>query len=111
MYSIESVDIEIIRAWQGHFKERKWLFAASRSFEVQTISINHFGKSDLTQQGRWVLNAADASVLAIPGGYLNGIRALEESSRLLVFSDFDLQASKADDIRFSIDDIPWLERG
>jgi hypothetical protein len=29
----------------------------------------------------------------------------------LVFSDFDLEASKADDIRFSLEEIPWMERG
>jgi hypothetical protein len=29
----------------------------------------------------------------------------------LIFSDFDLEASKADDIRLSLDQIPWIEHG
>jgi len=58
-----------------------------------------------------MLSAAEAAVLAIPAGYLHGFKALEASSRLLVFSDFDLEASKVDDIRISLDDIPWIERG
>lgn len=111
MYAIEPASTNIIRAWQGHFKERKWFYAASGSFEVQTIPVNLSGKPDVAQRGQWVLSAADSAVLAIPGGYLNGFRALEASSRLLVFSDFDLVASKADDIRFSLEEIPWIERG
>ena len=107
MYAIEPANTNIIRAWQGHFKERKWFYAASGSFEVQTIRIDSSGKPDRDQRRKWMLNAADSPVLAIPGGFLNGFRALEESSRLLVFSDLDLAASKADDIRFSLDEIPW----
>jgi dTDP-4-dehydrorhamnose 3,5-epimerase len=109
MYAIEPANTNIIRAWQGHFKERKWFYAASGSFEVQTIPINSSGKPDTDQRRKWMLNAADSPVLAIPGGFLNGFRALEESSRLMVFSDLDLEASKADDIRFSLDEIPWTE--
>ena len=110
MYAIEPINDQIIRAWQGHLQERKWFWAASGSFEMQTIPIDQFGNPDLTQRSLWELKSTEAAVLAIPGGYLNGFRALEESSRLLVFSDFDLQSSKDDDIRFSLDDIPWIER-
>jgi dTDP-4-dehydrorhamnose 3,5-epimerase len=109
MYTIEPANTNIIRAWQGHFKERKWFYAASGSFEVQTIPIDSSGKPDSAQRQKWILSAVDSAVLAIPGGYLNGFRALEESSRLLVFSDFDLEVSKADDIRFSLEEIQWTE--
>lgn len=109
VYAIEPANTNIIRAWQGHFKERKWFYAASGSFEAQTIPIDLSGKPDIYQRCTWMLNAADSPVLAIPGGFLNGFRALEESSRLMVFSDLDLEASKADDIRFSLDEIPWTE--
>lgn len=109
MYAIEPANTNIIRAWQGHFKERKWFYAASGSFEVQTIPIDPSGKLDTDQRYKWMLNAADSPVLAIPGGYLNGFKSLEASSRLLVFSDFDLEVSKADDIRFSLEEIPWTD--
>ena len=111
MYAIEPASTDINRAWQGHFKERKWFYAVSGSFEVQTIPIDLSGKPDSGQRRKWILVAAESAVLAISGGYLNGFRALEASSRLLVFSDFDLEASKADDIRFSLEEIPWIERG
>jgi dTDP-4-dehydrorhamnose 3,5-epimerase len=109
VYTIEPANTNILRAWQGHFKERKWFYAASGSFEVQTIPIDPSGKPDTDQRYKWMLNAADSPVLAIPGGFLNGFRALEESSRLMVFSDLDLEASKADDIRFSLEEIPWTD--
>jgi hypothetical protein len=109
VYAIEPANTKIIRAWQGHFKECKWFYAASDSFKVQTILIDSSGKPDSDQRRKWMLNAADSPILAIPGGFLNGFSALEESSRLLVFSDLDLEASKADDIRFSLDKIPWTE--
>jgi hypothetical protein len=111
MYAIEPANTSIIRAWQGHFKERKWFYAASGSFEVQTIPINKSGNPDLFHRSQWFLKTTETAILAIPGGNLNGFRALEESSSLLVFSDFDLEASQADDVRFSIDDISWIEHG
>ena len=109
MYAIETANTSIIRAWQGHFKECKWFYVTNGGFEVQTMPINASGKPNTVLKRSWILNAADSAVLSIPGGYLNGFRALEESSRLLVFSDFDLEASKADDIRFSLEEIPWTD--
>ncbi|MFM7033280.1 MAG: hypothetical protein ACKOX4_12300, partial [Bacteroidota bacterium] len=91
------------------FKECKWFYAARGSFEVQTIPIDSSDKLDRAKRQKWILSAAESAVLSIPGGYLNGFRALEESSRFLVFSDFDLAASKADDIRFSLEEIPWTD--
>lgn len=111
MYAIEPADSQIIRAWQGHHKERKWFFPACGQFEVQTIPLGENAQPQLSDRIHWVLNAAQPAILAIPGGYLNGFKALEANSRLLVFSDFDLDASKADDIRFTLEEIPWIERG
>ncbi|MDP2188227.1 MAG: hypothetical protein Q8J69_06055 [Sphingobacteriaceae bacterium] len=111
MYAIEPVDTKIIRAWQGHYKERKWFFPAAGSFEVQIIPLVDNDKPDVPGRTTWLLNASQPAVLAIPGGYLNGFKAVEGNARLWVFSDFDLEASKADDIRFSLEEIPWIEHG
>lgn len=111
MYAIEPADTQVIRAWQGHHKERKWFFPAAGSFEVQTIPLGDNAIPNMQARTTRVLNANEPAVLVIPGGYLNGFKALEEKSRLLIFSDFDLEASKADDIRFTLEEIPWIERG
>ena len=95
MYAIEPVDTQVIRAWQGHRKERKWFFPAAGSFDAQTIPLGKNTLPQLNARLNWILTTSQPAVLAIPGGYLNGFRALEDDSRLLVFSDFDLEASKA----------------
>jgi hypothetical protein len=111
MYAIEPADSCIIRAWQGHHKERKWFFPACGSFEVQTIPMGRKSEPLLSDRTHWVLNAVKPAVLAIPGCHLNGFRALEANSRLLVFSDCDLEVSKADEMRFSLQEIPWIVHG
>jgi hypothetical protein len=111
MYAIEPASTSIIRAWQGHIKERKCFWVAAGSFEVQTILLGADHIPQLNARINWELSASQPAVLTIPGGHLNGFKSLEANSRLLVFSDFDLEASKADDIRFSLEEIPWMERG
>ena len=58
---------------------------------------------------KMILKSTEPDILAIPKGYATGIRAMEESSRLQVFSDFSLDASKEDDHRFPLDmwDAEW----
>ena len=46
------------------------------------------------------LNAKKPQVLYIPGGYANGFKAISENSKLMVFSNLDLETSKRDDFRF-----------
>jgi len=53
------------------------------------------------------LNAAKPGVLHIPGGYASGFRALVPNSRMIVYSDMNLEDSKLDDLRF--DKSFWFE--
>ena len=39
----------------------------------------------------------------IPAGYANGIKSLEEGSKLIVFSSNNLEDAKEDDYRFPAD--------
>lgn len=100
MYKIECCP-GVIRAWQGHRIETKWFFVARGSFLVKTMNIKHKARKE------YQLNSAVPRVLCIPGGHYNGFVALEAVSMLLVYSDVNLVASKADDLRESIDTIPW----
>ena len=100
MYSIEP-NIDVIRAWQGHKKETKWFYVAKGRFLVKTIGIETNIKSEFE------LSAAESMVLEIQGGHYNGFEALEEGSVLMVYSDFTLEASKADDLREGLDGIEW----
>lgn len=102
MYCIKP-ELNIIRAWQGHKIESKWFFVAKGRFLVKTVAIDGQNSS-----AEFILSAAESQVLFIPGGHFNGFQALEEGSVLMVFSDFDLEASKADDIRENIESLAWI---
>ena len=91
----------IVRAWQGHKKETKWFFAAKGSFLVKTVDMAS------NKRNESLLNSFESNILEIPGGYYNGFEALEEGSVLMVFSDFNLEASKADDFRESQENLIW----
>lgn len=102
MYCIEP-KVGTIRAWQGHKLETKWFYVAKGSFTVKTIQIE---EPDLKSE--FSMHEKDSQVLQIPGGFYNGFEATEKGSVLMVFSDADLQASIADDIRQTLEVLPWI---
>ncbi|MEO7491040.1 MAG: hypothetical protein ABIU77_28235 [Ferruginibacter sp.] len=103
MYCI-APELGIIRAWQGHKVESKWFFVAKGSFIVKTMTMD---KNNLITE--YSMSEKESEVLHIPGGHYNGFEATEKGSVLMVFSDVDLDASKADDIRQSLEDYPWIK--
>lgn len=109
MYAILPENTSIIRAWQGHRLERKWFYAAAGGFEVRLIPLDENAQPVPAKQMKYELSTAKPQHLLIPGGYLNGFRAMEPQSALMVLSDFSLEASKADDLRVGLDAIPWNE--
>lgn len=104
MYEILPSDTTTIRGWQGHKKEKKWFYCNSGSFIMNLIQVDNFdapSKSLLPQ--KFVLEAHNPAVLEISGGYASGFKAQEENSKLMVFSNLSLEASKRDDFRFPVD--------
>lgn len=106
-YVITHSDINVIRAWQGHKTETKHFFVAKGVFRVNWIKIDNWKQpsEDLEIQSR-TLTDRKSEILIIPPGHVNGFKALESDSILIVFSDKTLQESKEDDFRFSLD--YWL---
>ena len=103
-YEIAPANTEIIRAWQGHQHEKKWFYCLAGSFVINLVKVDDFdGPSRELVPQKMILKSTEPDILAIPKGYATGIRAMEESSRLQVFSDFSLDASKEDDHRFPLD--------
>lgn len=94
----------IVRAWQGHKFEQKWFQVLAGSFKVVLIKPdcfeNPFGILKLEE---YILSAAHPQVLHIKGGYFNGFKALEANSKLMVFSDFNLEESTNDSFRVAKD--------
>lgn len=100
MYCIEP-KLGVVRAWQGHKRETKWFYVAKGSFLVKTVDMETKSRKE------YLMLSSESKVLEIPRGYYNGFEALEEGSVLMVFSDLDLEASKGDDFRESVEVINW----
>jgi len=100
-YAIEHPNTKIVRAWQGHKIEKKWFYCIKGSFEVALIKIDDWSdpSTDLKCE-EFVLKGAESEVLFIPGGYVNGFRALNNNSKMIIFSDKSIGDSEADDFRF-----------
>ena len=101
-YIINNADTNIIRAWQGHKIERRWFYCIRGKFDFRLVKINDFDnpKTDLPVE-KYILSDKEPGVIAVPKGYANGFRALEENSKILVFSDYKLNDNKNDEYRFS----------
>lgn len=102
-YSITHPDVNVIRAWQGHKLETKYFYVSKGSFCVNWIGIDDWENpsQDLTIHTH-LLSDQQSEILIIPPGHVNGFKALEPDSILMVFSDMSLEDSKNDDFRFPV---------
>jgi dTDP-4-dehydrorhamnose 3,5-epimerase len=103
-YTITHTDTETFRAWQGHQRETKYFFAAKGSFRIHWIEIDNWEQpsKELTIHSH-ILTEAQSEILVIPPGHVNGFKALEPGSMLILFSNMSLEESREDDFRFPAD--------
>lgn len=90
-YTIENINVEFTRAWQGHKIEQRWFAAVSGSFTIQLIEIDNweFPSKDL-EVFEFNLQSKNLDVLHIPKGFVSSIKGNEENSKLIVFADYEL---------------------
>ncbi len=103
-YEISPDNTSIIRGWQGHHNEKKWFYCHSGSFVINTVNIM---PKETTPNNRipqrFVLNENSPVILEVPEGSATAFKSLEDGSKLMVFSDFTLDESMKDDIRFPLE--------
>ncbi|MCB0473115.1 MAG: WxcM-like domain-containing protein [Flavobacteriaceae bacterium] len=100
-YITTNKDVNIIRAWQGHKIESKWFYCLSGAFDIRLIKMDNWENPTMNLNvENYILKADQPGVLHIPKGFLNGFRAIEQNSRLLVFSDLTIDESMNDIYRF-----------
>jgi dTDP-4-dehydrorhamnose 3,5-epimerase-like enzyme len=100
-YTITHPDTNIIRAWQGHKLETKYFYITKGSFLINWIKIDNWEKpSTYLKINAHTLSETQSEILIIPPGHINGFKALEPDSTMMVFSDMLLEDSKNDDYRF-----------
>lgn len=108
-YEITPKNTSVVRAWQAHKNESKWFYCTHGSFKINLVKLDSFeNPSDNLNVCTYELNTEEPQVLYIPGGYANGFKALSDGSKLMVFSNFDLEASKLDDFRFETE--KWIKK-
>ena len=107
-YIIVHRDIEIVRAWQGHKQEQKWFYLLKGAFTVVLLRPDNWQdpSADLPLE-KFVLQNGVQEVLHVPGGYANGLKALEPNSEIMVFSSFTVEESSKDNFRFDRD--KWFD--
>lgn len=100
-YTISHPSTETVRAWQGHKIETRWFYCIEGSFDIRFVKIDNWeSPSDDLIVKKVVLNSTNPSILKIESGYVNGIKALSENSKLISFSNYKLGANTADEVRF-----------
>ena len=103
-YTITHPNTNIIRAWQGHKKETKYFYVTKGSFLINWIELDNFENpaKNLIVQSK-IFSDKQSEVLIIPPGHVNGLKALEPYSSILVFSDLTLEESNSDNFRWKLD--------
>ncbi len=100
-YLISHSNTHTVRAWQGHKIENRWFYCIQGSFDIRLVKINSWDHpDDNLPVEKFVLDSSKPKVLRIQSGYVNGIKALKEDSKLIVFSDYKLGDNINDEVRF-----------
>ena len=90
-----------IRAWHGHRREGKYVFAAAGSALVCAVRVDDWtSPSREATVHRYVLSDRSPAVLAIPPGHANGFMSLSDDAKLVFFSTATLAESMEDDVRY-----------
>ena len=104
IYTISHPKISVIRAWQAHPNEGKCFIPIRGKFLLCWVKINNFDNpSEKLKAESLILDASKKKIIEIPKGYANGLKALEPDSEVMVFSEFSLEDSLLDVIRFDSD--------
>lgn len=91
IYTIENIDTNFVRAWQGHKIEQRWFSAIIGSFKIKLVEIDNWeNPSKNLKISEFVLKAENLDFLHIPKGFVSSIQALDDDSKLLVFADYQL---------------------
>lgn len=104
LYYTEHFSTNVIRAWQAHIVEQRWFLCIHGGFTVKLVGIDDFeNPSDHLKVYEYQLQANTPQVLYIPSGYANGFQALEDHSKLMIFSDYAFGVNPNDQVRFDKD--------
>jgi dTDP-4-dehydrorhamnose 3,5-epimerase len=92
---------KLVRAWQGHKVQSRWFCTVNGSFIIKLVKIDNWeNPSDKLKVLKYVLRERKPEILFIPNGYVNGFKALEDNSKLLIMSNYHLTKNKNEEVRY-----------
>lgn len=101
VYFTTHYETETIRAWQGHKIESRWFICVRGSFQIKVIKVDDWDEpSNHLRANSYMLKADNLEVLYIPNGCLNGFKAEEANSKLMIMSDYGMNEIEDDQVRF-----------
>lgn len=107
VYFTTHFNTDIVRAWQGHKIESRWFICVKGAFNVKLVAIDDWDNpSENLKVHEYTLSSNKPAVLYIPDGYVNGFKALEQNSKLMIMSDYGLNEIENDQVRF--DQNKWI---
>lgn len=91
IYTIENLDTDFKRGWQGHKIEQRWFSAMKGRFVIEVKPIIAFEQLALDfSVHTFLLEDTTLDYLQVPAGYVTRIQALEKGAKLLVLSNYHL---------------------
>ncbi len=103
VYTIENNSIDFVRGWQGHKIERRWFACMRGSFQIAVVAIDDFEHPNKGLDiEKFILTEEALGFLAVPARCMTAIKAMEDNSKLIVFSDYPLGVLQ-DEYRLDLD--------
>ena len=111
IYFIENKNTKVIRGWQGHKVEQRWIHVVKGSFYIKLIKIDNWDlPSKNLNYKEFNISSKALDILHIPKGYISCIQSNEEGSKLLAMSDYILGEIE-DDFRFALNYFSCMNTG
>lgn len=103
-YVVENSPKNPIRAFHGHFKETKYVFAVTGLALLVLVALDNANTPNKRcRVYRYVLRSQKPEIVYVPPGFANGFKALERQTKVIFFSTASVEESEADDHRYPYD--------
>jgi dTDP-4-dehydrorhamnose 3,5-epimerase-like enzyme len=100
-YTIFHPNTSIVRAWQGNRIETRWFYCTQGAFDIRLVKIDDWeSPSDNLNVEKLILNSESPLILKVASGYVNGIKAISNNSKLISFSNFRFNENQNNHFRF-----------
>ena len=100
-YMIRNANTDVVRGWNGHKYERKWFYCIKGSFAIGLVEIDNWESPSKELSAEvYQLDENQSKILAVPTGYANCLKAMEEDSIIIVYSDKTLDEAAGDNWKY-----------